>query len=122
MEGKLSTVIHSQAGKLAVQHQAFVTLQARLQRQLGEYQQKCMMQQQEITHLRRLALDGAYVFGVTLGCLFSVLPPRPHPLWRDAHEVMRRSWLSLDVAIPENAATLRKVRSKCEIVSTLLAV
>ncbi|CAN0316701.1 unnamed protein product, partial [Ectocarpus sp. 12 AP-2014] len=52
LEGKLSTVIHSQAGKLAVQHRAFVNLQARLQQQLGEYQKKCTLQQQEITHLR----------------------------------------------------------------------
>ncbi|CAM9907510.1 unnamed protein product, partial [Ectocarpus sp. 8 AP-2014] len=29
-----------------------VNLQARLQQQLGEYQKKCTLQQQEITHLR----------------------------------------------------------------------
>lgn len=46
-------VFSNQAGKLAVQHQAFITLQARLQQQLGEYQKKCTLQEREIMHLRR---------------------------------------------------------------------
>ena len=46
-------VLFNQAGKLAVQHQAFITLQARLQQQLGEYQKKCTLQEREIMQLRR---------------------------------------------------------------------
>lgn len=62
-----------QAGKLAVQHQAFVTLQSRLQQQLGEYQQRCMKQQEEISHLRRWVIV-VFVAVIVAAAAFLVVP------------------------------------------------
>lgn len=57
-----------------MQHQAFVTLQSRLQQQLGEYQQRCMKQQEEISHLRRWVIVTFVAVVVAAAAAFLVVP------------------------------------------------